>query len=100
MAMDVGAFTQALVSYAEQIDDVTPLETERDALFAQMQNGDAGTTLVNSTVNGKSFGWQVTLTLQEKFQAFVAAIKIYKDAAGDSPITFLDFSQAFPGNSG
>jgi hypothetical protein len=91
--VDVAAYTKALVSYAEQIGDVTSLENERDALFARLTNGADGKTLENSTINGKSFGWKVTITLEEKFRAFVEAIKILKNAAGDSPITFLDFSK-------
>jgi hypothetical protein len=92
--VDVAAFTQALINYAEQIDDVTPLETERDALFIRLTSGEDGKTLVNSSVNGKSYGWQITpLTLEEKFQAFVNAIKAFNAGAGDSAVTFPDFSR-------
>ncbi len=86
------AFTKALVDYAEAIDDVEPLETERDALFARLTNGEDGKSIIASTINGKYFGWQITLTLEEKFQAFVNAVKTFNGGAGDSPITFVDFS--------
>lgn len=92
--MDVTTYTQALVSYAEQIDDTEPLEKERDALFTRLTNGEDEKTLVNSNINGKSYGWDVNgLTLGQKFQAFVNAIKTLKNVAGDSPFTFIDFSQ-------
>jgi hypothetical protein len=92
--VDIAAFTQALVNYAEQIDDVTPLEEERDALFARITGGEDTKSLIASTINGKYFGWQVTLSLGDKFKAFVNAIKTFNGAAGDSPITFLDFSRS------
>lgn len=95
--MDVAAYTQALVRYAEQINSITPLETERDALFAKLTGGTDGKSLVNSGVNGKTFGWQVNLTLEDKFRAFVDAITIFNNVAGDSPITFPDFSRSSGG---
>jgi hypothetical protein len=33
------------------------------------------------------------MTLEDQFAAVVAAIKAFNDEAGDSPITFPDFSQ-------
>lgn len=92
--MDITAYTQSLVAYAEQIGSAAPLVNERDALFAKMQTGRDGKSLESSTVNGKTFGWKITLTLEEKFRAFVNAINIYNGNAGDSPITFVDFSGA------
>lgn len=87
-----GNFVQTLVDYAEQISDVTPLVTLRDSLFAQIQTGQAK-TLVNASINGKSFGWeQTSMTNEELFRAVVQAIKIYNADCGSSPITFIDFS--------
>ncbi|HEX3817525.1 MAG TPA: hypothetical protein VHW03_04485 [Chthoniobacterales bacterium] len=91
--MDRTAFINSLVEYADQLDDVEPLETQRDALFARMQS-EGGKTLVNTNATGKAFGFQVNATLEELFGAYVAAIKIFNDAAGSSPVTFIDFSQA------
>ncbi len=91
--MDSAAFINALVEYAEQIDDVTPLETQRDALWTRMLAGE-GKTLINTSVNGKSFGFFMQVTVEDQFAAFVQAIKIYNAGAGSSPMTFIDFSQA------
>ncbi len=80
----------SLVEYAIAIDDVTPLEEERDAIFLKMKNGDDGRTLISSSINGKYFGAEVTMSLEEKFVAFVQAIKIFK---GDAVVrTYPNFS--------
>src|SRR6266496_2041867 len=89
---NLAAFTKALVSYAEAIGDADALETERDALFDRLISGEDGKSMIASTINGKYFGWQITLTIEEKFQCFVNAVKIFNGAAGDSPFTFIDFS--------
>jgi hypothetical protein len=89
-----GNFVQTLVDYAEQIGGDGPLVNLRDALFAKIQTGGAK-TLVNASVNGKTFGWESTsMTNEELFKAVVAAIKIYEGDVGSSPITFIDFSGA------
>lgn len=90
--VSLAGYIQALVDYAEQIDDVTPLETLRDQLFTKMNSG-GGKTLVNSSVNGKSFGWEQNMTVEQQFQAVVQAIKIFNADAGSSPVTFVDLSQ-------
>lgn len=86
------SFVQTLVDYAEQIGTANDLVTLRDSLFAKIQGG-AAKTLISSSVNGKSFGWeQTSMTNEELFRAVVQAIKIYNDDVGSSPITFIDFS--------
>jgi hypothetical protein len=90
MALPDG-FVQSLVDYAEQIDDVSPLEEWRDSLWTKMLAGD-GKTMVSSAPGGRSFTFQVTITVEELFHAVVKAIKLFNDEAGDSPITFIDFS--------
>lgn len=87
-------FIQSLVDYADQIGDDTPLQQERDKLWVAIQNGNDLKTMVDSSVNGKTFRFQVTLTLEEKFHAFTKAIKIFNDDDLSSPITFIDFSGA------
>lgn len=89
--MDRAAFISSLVEYAEQIDDVSPLETERDALWTRMLAGD-GKTLTSTSVSGKAFMFQVMMSIEDRFAAFVQAIKIFNAAAGSSPFTFIDFS--------
>lgn len=67
-------FVLALVDYAESITDgIEELQAERARLYVEIKNGDGG-ALVSSTVNGKQFGWQGNLTLEEKFAAFNEAI--------------------------
>lgn len=71
-------FVQALVDYAEAIDDVTPLKEERDALYERMKAGESG-ALLTSTVNGKTFGFSpTTITVEEKFTAFSQAVREFE----------------------
>lgn len=80
-------YVQALVDYATAIDSVTPLETERDALFGKLQSGGReGKVLINGDINNKQFGWQVSMTVEEKFQAFVQAVKLFNGAV--VPMTY------------
>ena len=90
--MDLARYTQALIDYATQKNSVTDLETLRDALFVKIQNGE-GKTLVTSSPGGKTFSFQVTMTVEEQFSAVVAAIKAFNAGAGDSAVTFPDFSR-------
>jgi hypothetical protein len=83
-------FVQALVYYAEQLDSIDDLEAWRDELYDKIRNGD-GKTLINSSVNGKSFGWDVasSLTVQDTFYAVVNAIQEFN---GKITTTYADFS--------
>jgi len=83
-------FVQALVDYAEAIEDVTPLEDERDKLYAQIAGGEGG-ALITATINGKTFGFQASMTVEEKFSAFVEAIKEFKGQR--VTMTYADFSR-------
>ena len=79
-----------MVDYAEAIEDVTPLEKERDALYAQMAKGEGG-ALITATINGKTFGFVGNMTVEEKFTAYVQAIKEFN---GDRvSMTYANFSQ-------
>lgn len=84
-------YIQSLVTYAEQKASVMELTTLRDSLFARMNAGQ-GKTLVNSSPGGKSFQFDVTMTVEEQFSAVVKAIDIYNADAGSSPVTFPDLS--------
>jgi hypothetical protein len=90
--MDLRAYTNSLVEYAEQIDDVAPLTALRDALFIRMNAGDGKTLIETAPAGSKSFKFQVSMTVEEQFSAVVAAIKIFNGGEGSSPITFIDFS--------
>jgi hypothetical protein len=90
--LNLTEYTQALVDYATQINDVQPLVQLRDALFLKINTGD-GKTLITTSPIGKTFEWQVTMTNEEQFSAVVSAIKTFNGEAGDSPVTFIDFSR-------
>jgi hypothetical protein len=90
--MDLTRYTQSLVDYAEQIDDITSLTTLRDALFTRMAAGDGKTLIETAPAGSKSFKFQVSMTVEDQFSAVVAAIKIFNGGEGSSPITFIDFS--------
>jgi hypothetical protein len=91
--LDLQNYIQALVTYAEQKSSAADLITFRDALFAKIQTGD-GKTMTNSSPGGKSFQFEITMTVEEQFGAVVKAIEIYQDNAGSgSPMTFIDFSR-------
>jgi hypothetical protein len=69
-------FVQALITYAEVKGDsgAAEIEAEFDALFAKVNAGE-GTQLINSNVNGKAYGFAVSMTVEEKFTAFAEALK-------------------------
>lgn len=90
--LNLAQYTQALVDYATQTDDVEPLEDLRDSLFTQIAAGK-GKEMITAAPGGKSFMYEITMTIQEQFTCVVAAIKAFNEEAGDSPITFLDFSE-------
>jgi len=89
MAIPQG-YIQALVDYAEAIDDITPLEQMRDELFARISGGEAG-ALITSSVNGKNFGFSTnSITIEEKFSAVCRALKELKGNVVST--TFASFS--------
>jgi hypothetical protein len=92
LAPDLNSYVQALVDYVDQTDRLSDLEDLRDRLFTQVSNGD-GKTLVNSSVNGKSMGFWLTMPAEQQFYAVCKAIKIYQNETGSGQITFLDFSR-------
>jgi hypothetical protein len=87
-------YVQALVDYGEIFGAkaVQQIKDELESLF-ERKNAEGGLAVVNSTLAGKSFGFVVNMTLEEKFSAFARAYKALTVAAGDSPITFLDYSR-------
>jgi hypothetical protein len=87
-------YVQGLVDYAEIFGAVAvqQIKDELVTLF-ERKNAEGGLAVVNSTLSGKSFGFQVNMTLEEKFSAFAQAYKILAGDAGNSPITFLDYSR-------
>jgi hypothetical protein len=89
MAVPAG-YVQALVDYAEAINDITVLEKERDALYERIKAGETG-ALINSTIAGKTFGFAPTqMSVEEKFTAFVQAVNEAKGTRITT--TFADFS--------
>lgn len=94
-------YVQALVDYAEIFgaEAVQRIKDEIELLFARV-NAEEGKAIVNSAVNGKNFGFEVTMTVEQKFTAFVQAYKLLTGDAGNSIVTFIDFSQASGQSSG
>jgi hypothetical protein len=90
-------YVQSLVTYADTFGTVgkQEIKDELKLLFERMQE-EEGTAVVNSAVSGKNFGFQVTMTVEEKFTAFAAAWKVIDGGAGSSPITFPDWSESSP----
>ena len=84
-------FVAALVTYATTLAAVgrQQILDEFVELFARVNAGE-GTQLVNSSVNGKSFGFQVNMTVEEKFAAFGEAIREIDDVG--ATCTYADFS--------
>jgi hypothetical protein len=93
-------YVQALVDYADVFGTkaVQEIKDELEVLFAKMKSED-GKTAVNSSVNGRNFGFEVTMTVEQKFAAFVRAYKLITGDAGSSCVTFIDFSQSSGGCS-
>lgn len=82
-------FVDALVTYADAVGSDNDLQTELLTLFAQIQN-QKGKEVIASTINGKYFGFEVTMTVEEKFTAFAQAIRRFN---GDATVcTYPDFS--------
>jgi hypothetical protein len=84
-------YTDAIVTYASRKGPagVQAVSDEFDSLFAEIVAGN-GKSLISSGVNGKSFGWTVSITVEEKFAAFGDAM----NRLNDSPVTtYPDFSQ-------
>jgi hypothetical protein len=72
-------FVDALVTYAGQ--SATNLQEIRDDyrnLFAQMRD-EGGSAVVNSSTNGKNFGFEITMSVEERFSAYAEAIRILDD---------------------
>ena len=68
-------FKASLVTYGETISGgKAAIEDEWEALFARV-NANKGTEIIDSSVNGKSFGYEVTMTVEEKFAVFGEALR-------------------------
>lgn len=88
-------FVQALITYADVNGDdgAAEIETQFNALFARIKAGE-GSAIVNTSVNGKSFGYEVTVTVEELFTAYGEAVRQIKDdASGQVVASYADFSQ-------
>lgn len=69
-------YVQALVTYADVLGDTgeAVITEEFQSLFTKMQAGE-GKELINSNVNGRAYGFTVSMTVEEKFTAFGEALK-------------------------
>jgi hypothetical protein len=84
-------YTDALVVYANSRGAVgiQAINDEFDTLFAEITAGN-GKEVISAGINGKSFGWSVSITVEEKFSAFGDAISRLTDSPAT---TYPDFSQ-------
>lgn len=86
-------FVAALVTYAETIGSTQDLQDEFECLFTRIKAGE-GSAIVSTSTNGKSFGYEVTVTVEELFAAYGEALRqLNDDAGGATPCTYADFSQ-------
>lgn len=88
-------YVQALVTYAD-VKGTIGLQEIRDTfdlLFEQIGAGK-GKQLISSSFSGKTFGFQVNMSVEEKFAAFGEALRQLEDStgAGAIPQTYADFS--------
>ncbi len=87
-------FVQALVTYVDVNGDdgVLEIENEFNALYARIKAGE-GSAVVSTSTNGKAFGYEVTVTVEELFAAYAEALRqINDDASGGIVATYADFS--------
>jgi hypothetical protein len=85
-------YKEALVTYAQTKGalGLAELSDEFDALFA-LSRKNKGLEVVNSQVNGKTFGFVVNMTVEEKFAVIGEALR---ELSGDRVVqTSPDFRQ-------
>lgn len=84
-------YKESLVTYAETMGakGVQEITDEYVSLFA-LSRENKGLSLINSSINGKAFGFNVDMTVEEKFTVFGAALR---EINGDGPVvnTIPDF---------
>ena len=85
-------YVQGLVTYAEARGDLgkQKLLDLHERLFERIEKNE-GKELVNSSINGKSFGFQVNMTVEEQFAAVGEAVR---ELTGDDKVTqtYADFT--------
>jgi hypothetical protein len=79
-------FAAALLDIANEEQSTVSIEAIRNAALAQLANGNA-TTLISTTVNGKSFNMQVSKAADVLFAEATWAITTYNKGI----ITSSDF---------
>lgn len=80
----------AFLLIIQEEESTESIETLRNTAFAKLQNGE-GKTLVSSSLNGKSFSYQVHSSATEVFAASSFAIRKYNRGLIRS--TETDFSK-------
>jgi hypothetical protein len=80
MAVDAG-YVRALVLWAKlSPTGLADLRAELMRLYDASKSG-GGKTLTSTTINGKSAGWSVQMTAEDKFTAVAEALQILTRAA-------------------
>ena len=70
------AFSTALLDLAREDGNTSRLETMRNMALTKIAGGDSR-SLISSSVNGKSFSYQINKPADELFTASSSAIKAY-----------------------
>lgn len=83
------ALVDAFYLIAEEEGDTASLETIRNAAFQKLQGGEAK-ALVSTSVNGKSFSYNISQPAEILFATVSAAIRKYN--RGLVTATEVDFS--------
>jgi hypothetical protein len=82
-------FAQALYTICVEEQSTTSIEDLRNAALAKMASGEVK-SLVSSSLNGKSFSFQISKPADELFIAATQAIRAYNN--GIITATQLDFT--------
>ena len=68
-------FVEALILYADMGDEgADEIRDQFKSLYDQVKSGN-GKQLVTSAINGKNFGFQVSMTVEEAFACYARALK-------------------------
>jgi hypothetical protein len=82
-------FVEALILYADVGDEgADEIKAQFNALYDSMKAGN-GKQLVNTAINGKNFGFQVSMTVEEAFSCYAKALKEIDGTL--IPITYAGF---------
>lgn len=82
-------FVQALLQICVEENSTASIETIRNNAFGKLQSGEMK-TLISSSLNGKSFSFNVSKPADQLFADCSEAIRLFQD--GKMTATEVDFS--------